>query len=225
MLGSIISSMSSIGSAFADKSEGRKQRRDEEDFQREFAQNSLGWKIDDAWSRKNKIHPLASLGVPTISASPVNVRGANVPRIDNAGIGKFLDDKTINKKSANLDPERKQIENDLLKKQLLKSGDNTEPVQSKKVEIVPDQQTAGSKNDPGTTGGLHPQQSFNLDKNGYLQRTLSKDMAEIIKAVMAMLMWGYKVRIISTHNGWENLFNELIQDSRAGKKDYSILRS
>ncbi|MCW4628271.1 hypothetical protein [Marinomonas rhodophyticola] len=35
-------------------------------------------------------------------------------------------------------------------------------------------------------------------------------------------MWGSKVRIISTHNGIENLFNQLIQDSRAGKKRFSI---
>ena len=35
-------------------------------------------------------------------------------------------------------------------------------------------------------------------------------------------MWGSKVRLISTHNGVENLFNTLIQDSRAGRKDYSI---
>lgn len=33
---------------------------------------------------------------------------------------------------------------------------------------------------------------------------------------------GAKVRLISTHNGVDNLFNQLIQDSRAGKKRYSI---
>lgn len=49
-----------------------------------------------------------------------------------------------------------------------------------------------------------------------------KDLAAILKAALALTMWGCKVRIISTHNGIENLFNTLIQDSRAGKKRYSI---
>ncbi|PMG63016.1 terminase large subunit domain-containing protein [Vibrio splendidus] len=47
-------------------------------------------------------------------------------------------------------------------------------------------------------------------------------LAEVLKAALALTMWGSKVRLISTHNGIENLFNTLIQDSRAGKKRYSI---
>ncbi|GFD84952.1 hypothetical protein KUL150_10110 [Alteromonas sp. KUL150] len=49
-------------------------------------------------------------------------------------------------------------------------------------------------------------------------------LAEVLKAALALTMWGAKVRLISTHNGAENLFNQLIQDSRAGKKRYSIHR-
>lgn len=49
-------------------------------------------------------------------------------------------------------------------------------------------------------------------------------LAEVLKAALAMTMWGAKVRIISTHNGVENLFNELINDSRAGKKRYKVHR-
>lgn len=47
-------------------------------------------------------------------------------------------------------------------------------------------------------------------------------LAEVLKAALALTMWGSKVRLISTHNGVDNLFNDLIQDSRAGKKDYSV---
>lgn len=47
-------------------------------------------------------------------------------------------------------------------------------------------------------------------------------LAEVLKAALALTMWGAKVRIISTHNGVDNLFNELIIDSRAGRKRYSI---
>lgn len=49
-------------------------------------------------------------------------------------------------------------------------------------------------------------------------------LEELLKAALALTMWGNKVRLISTHNGVENLFNELIIDARAGKKDYSIHR-
>lgn len=47
-------------------------------------------------------------------------------------------------------------------------------------------------------------------------------LAEVLKAALALTMWGAKVRLISTHNGVDNLFNQLIEDSRAGRKRYSI---
>lgn len=49
-------------------------------------------------------------------------------------------------------------------------------------------------------------------------------LAEVLKAALALTMWGAKVRLISTHNGVDALFNDLINDSRAGKKRYSIHR-
>jgi len=50
------------------------------------------------------------------------------------------------------------------------------------------------------------------------------DLKELIKAAMALLMWGGQVRIISTHNGDANPFNELINDIRAGRTPYSLHR-
>lgn len=50
------------------------------------------------------------------------------------------------------------------------------------------------------------------------------DLKELIKAAMALLMWGGQVRIISTHNGDSNPFNELINDIRAGRTPYSLHR-
>ncbi len=47
---------------------------------------------------------------------------------------------------------------------------------------------------------------------------------ELLKAAMALLMWGGQVHIISTHNAIDNPFNELIIDIRAGKKPYSLHR-
>ncbi|AWZ21093.1 hypothetical protein RTM1035_05130 [Roseovarius sp. TM1035] len=51
-----------------------------------------------------------------------------------------------------------------------------------------------------------------------------KDVREVIDAVNAMLIWGGKVRIISTHNGYLNAFNELIREARAGKNGFAVHR-
>lgn len=47
-------------------------------------------------------------------------------------------------------------------------------------------------------------------------------LAEVLKAALALTMWGAKVRLISTHNGVDSLFNQLILEARAGRKRYSI---
>jgi phage FluMu gp28-like protein len=52
-----------------------------------------------------------------------------------------------------------------------------------------------------------------------------EDLAALLKAAMALLMWGGCVRILSTHNGDDNPFNELIKEIREGKKDYSLHRT
>jgi len=49
-------------------------------------------------------------------------------------------------------------------------------------------------------------------------------LKELLKAAMAMLIWGGKVRVISTHNSDENPFNELITDIRAGKRKGTVHR-
>lgn len=51
-----------------------------------------------------------------------------------------------------------------------------------------------------------------------------EDLPGLLKAAMALLMWGGQVRIISTHNGEMNDFNNLVLDIRAGKLPYSLHR-
>lgn len=51
-----------------------------------------------------------------------------------------------------------------------------------------------------------------------------EQLEELLKAAMALLIWGGKVRVISTHNGEGNPFNELLVDIRAGKRAGSIHR-
>lgn len=48
-----------------------------------------------------------------------------------------------------------------------------------------------------------------------------EDLPELLKAAMALLMWGGQVVVISTHNGVDNAFNELVQDTLSGRFPYS----
>ncbi|MFC7419358.1 hypothetical protein ACFQNF_05645 [Iodobacter arcticus] len=59
-----------------------------------------------------------------------------------------------------------------------------------------------------------------IDEAGFHEQ-----LDELLKAAMALLMWGGQVHVISTHNGVDNLFNALINDVRSGKKPYSIHRT
>jgi len=51
------------------------------------------------------------------------------------------------------------------------------------------------------------------------------DLPELVKAAMALQMWGGCVRILSTHNGDDNPFCETVKDIRAGRLDYSLHRT
>jgi phage FluMu gp28-like protein len=50
------------------------------------------------------------------------------------------------------------------------------------------------------------------------------DLSGLIKAVLAALMWGGKVIVISTHDGDDNEFNQLVQDIRAKKRAGHVMR-
>lgn len=47
---------------------------------------------------------------------------------------------------------------------------------------------------------------------------------QLLKAALALLIWGGRVRVISTHDGDQNPFNELLNEIRAGKRKGSIHR-
>lgn len=51
------------------------------------------------------------------------------------------------------------------------------------------------------------------------------DLAGLIKAALALLIWGGRVWIVSTHLGADNPFNELVEDIRAGRRPYRLFRT
>lgn len=48
------------------------------------------------------------------------------------------------------------------------------------------------------------------------------DLPELIKGALAFLMWGGRVSIVSTDNGEDNYFNELVKEIKEGKNDWSL---
>jgi len=51
-----------------------------------------------------------------------------------------------------------------------------------------------------------------------------EDLQGLLKAALAFTMWGGCVRVISTHNGADSAFNQLVNDIRAGRRPYSLHR-
>ena len=49
-----------------------------------------------------------------------------------------------------------------------------------------------------------------------------KNVRAVLDAVNALLIWGGRIRVISTHNGVLNPFNELIREAKAGKVPFSL---
>ncbi|MBS3962176.1 MAG: hypothetical protein KGZ61_10170 [Sandarakinorhabdus sp.] len=45
-----------------------------------------------------------------------------------------------------------------------------------------------------------------------------KDLAEVLKAALALLMWGGQVVVVSTHDGVDNPFNTLLDEIRSGRR-------
>jgi len=48
------------------------------------------------------------------------------------------------------------------------------------------------------------------------------DLGELLKAALAFLIWGGRVDVVSTHNGEDNTFNQIIKEIKAGKLPYSL---
>ncbi len=49
-----------------------------------------------------------------------------------------------------------------------------------------------------------------------------RNVKAVIESSTALLIWGGKIRIISTHNGVGNPFNELVKDARSGQNDFKV---
>jgi len=58
-------------------------------------------------------------------------------------------------------------------------------------------------------------------RQGYViidEAAFHDELDELLKAVLAMLVWGGKVLAVSTHDGVDNPFNRLVEDVRCGRR-------
>lgn len=78
------------------------------------------------------------------------------------------------------------------------------------------QQVALSSN-PASIRGL--QGKVTIDEAAF-----HRNVQAVIDAATALIIWGGDIRIISTHNGQKNPFNQLIHDTRAGLYSFRIFR-
>jgi phage FluMu gp28-like protein len=70
---------------------------------------------------------------------------------------------------------------------------------------------------PASIRGL--QGKVNIDEAAY-----HVNVQAVIDATLALIIWGGDIRIISTHNGAKNPFNQIIHDTRAGLYAFKIYR-
>lgn len=49
-----------------------------------------------------------------------------------------------------------------------------------------------------------------------------RNVQAVLDAASAMIIWGGKIRIISTHNGAKNAFNQLVLDAEAGRSPFKV---
>lgn len=130
MLGEIISAGANIIGGIMGNNAAKRQEK----LQRDFAQQGIQWKVEDA--KKAGVSPLFALGAPTHSYSPVNVGGA-AQSLAAAGqdIGRAVsataDDSTrldaYTKAAQALALQKTGLENELLSTQIAKARQSTTP--------------------------------------------------------------------------------------------------
>jgi phage FluMu gp28-like protein len=62
-------------------------------------------------------------------------------------------------------------------------------------------------------------------KQGHIiidEAAFHEHLGELLKSGLAVLMWGGRIDILSTHNGVDSEFNKLVFDIHAGRKNYSL---
>lgn len=90
-------------------------------------------------------------------------------------------------------------------------------ITSYRIRFASGFQIVALSSNPANIRGL--QGIVNIDEAAFHQ-----DVDGVIDAASALIIWGGKIRIISTHNGAKNRFNQLIKDSLKGLNDFKVFK-
>nr|QJB20362.1 MAG: DNA pilot protein [Microvirus sp.] len=129
LTGDVLGAVGQIGGSFIDSRSASNTASMNVDMQREFAQNGVRWKVEDA--QRAGIHPLYALGANTVSFNPIavgdsgfgNALGSMGQSIGNAiDRTRTRDERAaatnLSLKQAQLQTENMSLQNDILKVQL-----------------------------------------------------------------------------------------------------------
>ena len=93
----------------------------------------------------------------------------------------------------------------------------TRDITAYRIRFASGFQIVALSSNPANIRGL--QGIVNIDEAAF-----HKNVQAVIDSALALLIWGGKIRIISTHNTDKSPFNQLIKDSRAGLQPFNIMR-
>ncbi|MQT14399.1 hypothetical protein [Segnochrobactrum spirostomi] len=95
--------------------------------------------------------------------------------------------------------------------------DDGQPIQAFRIRFASGHEIVALSSKPRSLRG----------RQGYLiidEAAFHDALQAVIDAAVPFLMWGGKILIISTHFTESNAFNRLVDDIRAGKKPYALMR-
>lgn len=96
--------------------------------------------------------------------------------------------------------------------------DDTKDILALKIKFKSGKKIAALSSKPSSIRGL--QGHVLLDESAFVEH-----LDEFLKAIKAMLVWGNKVMVVSTHDGINNPFNLLCESVKNGENKYYIQRT
>jgi len=220
MLGALIGAGANILGGILGSNSQEKAAKQNAALQREFAQNGIQWKVEDA--KKAGIHPLAALGAQTSSFAPVSVGGDSLAAgISAAGqdVSRAIDATrsasgridAYNKTVQDLSLRRMGLENELLASQIAKIRQAGTPppmptagdrylldgqADSGLIKSTPMERNTTNPGFPHQEAGPVSEIGFARTKAGGLAPMYSKDTKDRLEDdTLGMISWNIRNRI------------------------------
>lgn len=197
---------------FFDRDADRKRAHENQDLQREFAQNGIRWKVEDA--NAAGIHPLAAMGAQTTAYQPAfdspsttfAEMGQNLGRaIDSTRTGEERTDARIKA----LQIERGELENDLLRSQIAQLNTSKNPPmpnpdgpnaylgpEGARVLEQPTQMNMSDPKNPSKEAGVVPSFTYRRNEDGSLSPIPAMDAKNRQEDSFADLIWSWQNNIL-----------------------------